>query len=210
VFTVCLKLLHPFAPFITEELWQQLREGQEGLEPSIMISVWPTPGNRDAVAEAEFQRVADLIQGIRRLRSEYRVDWSRRAPVTIEALDTPQLFKDQSVAIASLARLDPLEVVERVREEPSDALTVVAGGVRAFVAASGLFDVDGELKRLTGGIHTTTQAVERKEALLGREGFVAKAPPAVVERERRDLEQLRSELALMQEQLSRLQGMAGG
>jgi valyl-tRNA synthetase len=210
VFTTCLKLLHPFAPFVTEELWQQLREGQDTLEPSIMISAWPASGARDAVAEAEFQRVADLIQGIRRLRSEYRVDWSRRAPVTIEALDTPQLFRDQSVAIASLARLDPLEIVDRVREEPADALTVVAGGVRAFVSASGLFDIAGEVSRLTSGIKSTTEAVERKEALLGREGFVAKAPAAVVERERRDLEQLRAELALMQEQLSRLQGMAGG
>jgi valyl-tRNA synthetase len=210
VFTTCLKLLHPFAPFVTEELWQQLRDGQDGLEPSIMISAWPTPTERDPVAETEFQRVADLIQGIRRLRSEYRVDWSRRAPVTIEALDTPQLFRDQSVAIASLARLDPLEIVDRVREEPSGALTVVAGGVRAFVTASGLFDVDGERNRLTGGIKSTQEAVERKETLLSREGFVAKAPAAVVERERRDLEQLRAELALMQEQLSRLHGMASG
>jgi valyl-tRNA synthetase len=210
VLTICLKLLHPFAPFVTEELWQQLREGQETLEPSIMISAWPEPGKRDDSAETEFQRVADLIQGIRRLRSEYRVDWSRRAPVTIEALDTPQLFRDQSVAIASLARLDPLEIVDRARDEPSDALTVVAGGVRAFVAASGLFDVDGEVSRLTTGIQSTTQSVERKEALLGREGFIAKAPAAVVERERRDLEQLRSELSLMEEQLNRLRGIAGG
>ena len=180
------------------------------MEPSIMISAWPAPGSRDATAEAEFQRVADLIQGIRRLRSEYRVDWSRRAPVTIEALDAPDLFREQSVAIASLARLEPLEVVDRARDEPADALTVVAGGVRAFISASGLFDVTGELKRLANGIQSTTQALERKEALLGREGFVAKAPPAVVERERRDLEQLRSELALMEEQLSRLRGMASG
>ncbi|HEX3246144.1 MAG TPA: valine--tRNA ligase, partial [Chloroflexota bacterium] len=210
VFTICLKLLHPFAPFVTEELWQQLRDGQENLEPSIMISEWPQPSKRDATAEVEFQRVADLIQGIRRLRSEYRVDWSRRAPVTIEALDAPQLFRDQSLAIASLARLDPLEIVDRARDEPSDALTVVAGGVRAFVAASGLFDVAGEVTRITSGIRSTREAVDRKEALLGRQGFVSKAPPAVVERERRDLEQLRSELTLMEEQLNRLQGIARG
>jgi valyl-tRNA synthetase len=210
VFTICLKLLHPFAPFVTEELWQQLRDGQENLEPSIMISEWPQPSKRDATAEVEFQRVADLIQGIRRLRSEYRVDWSRRAPVTIEALDAPQLFRDQSLAIASLARLDPLEIVDRARDEPSDALTVVAGGVRAFVAASGLFDVAGEVTRITSGIRSTREAVDRKEALLGRQGFVSKAPAAVVERERRDLEQLRSELTLMEEQLNRLQGIARG
>ncbi|MFN0070129.1 MAG: valine--tRNA ligase [Chloroflexota bacterium] len=210
VFTTCLKLLHPFAPYITDELWQQLREGQDSMEPSIMISEWPIPGVRDGTAESEFQRVADLIQGIRRLRSEYRVDWSRRAPVTIEALDAPQLFREQSAVIAALARLDPIEIVEHAEVEPSNALTVVAGGVRAFVAASGLFDVAGEVNRLTSGIASTSQAVARKEALLSRDGFVAKAPAAVVERERRDLEQLRSELALMEDQLQHLQGLASG
>jgi valyl-tRNA synthetase len=215
-----LRLLHPFAPFVTEELWQTLRrpdpgqlpEGsdgqlqavQDGLAgrepaPSIMVAAWPTPGPRDLEAERAVDDVVALVTSVRNLRQEKGVEPRRFVPATLVGGARANLLRAQAGIIGGLARLEPVEVVEALPEPPREALPLVAGGFEAYLPAAGLFDVATERQRLLGEIGQVAQLVERSEALLARPGFTEKAKPEVVEAER-------TKLATNRERLERLRG----
>ena len=202
VLEVALRLLHPFAPFVTEEIWQTIRR-QEDAE-SLVIARWPTPEPRDERAEADFDDARELVVGLRRLRADYRVDWSRRVAATIEAGARNGLFREQAGWIAALGRLSPLEVVAQLPALPERALSVVAGGSRAFLPIEGLFDLEQELTRLNREREEASGLLDRTEQLLARPGFVERAPAEVVQRERDKRDELLQRLHLLDERLATL------
>jgi valyl-tRNA synthetase len=205
VLDTALRLLHPFAPFVTEVLWQTIRRPDDA--ESIMIAAWPTAGPRDPAAEETLGDLRELVVAIRRLRSDYRIDWSRRVAATVEAGGRAELFCEQAGLIAALGRLDPLEIVDRLDPLPQRALNVVVGGVRAFLPIEGLFDLSRELERLDRERDEVARVAERSENLLAS-GFAQKAPPEVVQKERDKLADLRQRLTLLDERLATLRVMS--
>ncbi|HEY8478016.1 MAG TPA: valine--tRNA ligase [Chloroflexota bacterium] len=201
-----LRLLHPVAPFVTEELWQRLRQPAEGQPESIMIAPWPEP-SRDALDPAatdDMEAIIDVIRSIRNVRAEYRVDPARRIPATIVAEKRVDLFTAQASIVAALARLDPLTVVPTLPSRPAQALTVVAGGVEVYLPLAGMFDVKQERERLQKELEEARQDVARAEALLARPGFVQRAPAEVVDRERERLAAARERVVRLEQRIASL------
>jgi valyl-tRNA synthetase len=172
-----------------------------------MIAAWPEAVSRERQVEAEFAAVSDLVTAVRRLRSDYRVDWSRRIEAIVEGGEQTELLQGQSPWLGSLSRLEPLEIVAAVSSPPRRALSVVAGGVRAFLPVAGLFDLEQELTRLDKERDQVATQAERSEQLLGRPGFVEKARPEVVQSERGKLDGLQQRLVLLDERIGTLRRM---
>jgi valyl-tRNA synthetase len=203
-----LRLLHPFAPFVTEEVWQSLmnrpaENAREGIPPSLMICPWVVAGEQDLEAESRMERVMDVIRGIRNTRAENGVDPGKFVPVKLLAHEWTDLMKSQSPVISALARVQPLEIQQRGKR-PKRALTLIAGGVEVYLPLEGLFDLDQEIRRLSQEIADTERNVQRSEALLGKPGFVEKAPAQVIAKEREKLESHRDRLSKLLERLEML------
>jgi valyl-tRNA synthetase len=220
VFEHTLRLLHPMMPFVTEELWQLVaRRRMAGpaqtdsgssldshLPPSIMIAPWPVGSDaRDPEAEARMESVFELVRGARNARAEYRVDAGRWVPAMIMSTDT-EFYQRFAPLVGELpsTRLRPVDVVDQHAEPPGQAVTVVGGGATLFLPLAGLMDVTTERARLQKERAEVLGEIERAQALLARAGFVEKAPPAVVQRERDKINALQERLAKLDERLAEL------
>jgi len=220
VFERVLLLLHPFAPFVTEELWQSFASGEGSRadgragdgrafrRTSIMVSSWPQAGPRDSAAEDAFGDLIALIQSVRRLKTDYRVGM-QQTPCVVEAGQRAGLLRGHLSVIRTLARLDPLDVVEHLDEPPSRALSVVAGGVQAYLPVEGLFDIALEATRLEREVAEAERQVERTAGQLAQRSFTENAPTEVVAQRREQLAEHRDRLARLRDRLKALRGLAG-
>ncbi|HZT08450.1 MAG TPA: valine--tRNA ligase [Chloroflexota bacterium] len=215
VFEHTLRLLHPMSPFVTEELWQTLVHGNAhdstqranaSVPPSVMIAPWPAAGGRDLEAEARVEAIIALARGIRNLRAEYHVDASRWAAAVLVAEQDVDFFERSAAIIGELpgVRLRPITVVDRVATLPEHAASIVAGGATIYVPLAGIVDVDRERARLERERDDVQREIERAETLLGRPGFVDRAPAEVVTREREKSATLRDRLAKLESLLEQL------
>jgi valyl-tRNA synthetase len=206
VLDACLRLLHPFTPFVTEELWGRLRtacrESRAGLQPqggweeALIVARWPEPvagGEEEMAAQASFGKVMDVVKAIRNARAEKGVEPSRRIPATISAGSDQVLFEGQRSLIAHLARLDPgrLTITNRLPVPPEEAVPLIVGSIEVFLPLAGMLDAQAERARLQGEIDAATAQIVRLEALLGG-AFAERAPAIVVDKERTKLEALKS------------------
>ncbi|MGQ9593467.1 MAG: valine--tRNA ligase [Anaerolineae bacterium] len=205
-----MRLLHPFMPYVTEEIWQHLREadGPEGWPDALIIAPWPKPGETDAEAEAQMVLLMDLIRGIRNVRAEFNVEAGKPIPALIAAGERLALLEAQRELLVRLARVDPqaLTLVERLAEPPRQAVTVLADGVEAYLPLAGLVDLEAERARLERELERTQQEMQRVERLLGNADFVAKAPADVVAREQEKLDRYREQREKLRERLRLLTG----
>ncbi len=178
-----LKLLHPFMPFITEDLWAKIAEGRKS---NLITADWPTYGdelvNADAVAELEW--VQTLITNIRSVRADMNIPPSKKAPLLLcgDTLD-PRL----AIYAPQLSPMARVEHVELASAVPDNALQTVVDGVQYAIPLAGLIDMDAERKRLAKEIEKAQSEIEKIDRKLGNEAFVAKAPEKVVtlQKERR-------------------------
>jgi valyl-tRNA synthetase len=210
VFERTLLLLHPFTPFVTEELWQSFAGGDTSQlrRTSIMVSGWPEAGPRDREAENAFGDVISLVQGVRRVKTDYRVG-TQLTPARLEAGTAARadLVREHASIVRALARLEPLDVVERFDVAPKRALSVVAGGVQAFLPVEGLFDVAQETARVEAEVADARRQVERTTAQLAQPSFTQKAPPQVVAQRREQLAEQEDRLARLQVRLQTLRDL---
>ena len=204
---IALRLLHPFAPFVTDQIWRGLRP--EGAPESIMVAAWPTIDGTERSIGRDMDDLRDIVVAVRRVRSEYRVEQAHRVAATVEAGNRRALFESEAGWIASLARIDPLVIETELNEPPPQSLTVVAGGVRIFVPVEGLFDLDAELGRLSDERDELLKQLERIRALLAKPAFVDRAKPEVVARERERLADLERRRQLVVERLGELEDLRG-
>jgi len=199
-----LRLLHPFMPFVTEELWQALPLPKE--TEALILASWPDPGRWQVDEEAE-ERMAllmDLIRGIRNVRAEYDVEPGKRIPAFFAAGPWADLLREQRDILTRLARIDPEQlVIEEAMEPPAQSATVVVGDVVGYLPLAGLVDLEAERARLAEQLEEIEGRIARSEALLAGE-FAQKAPPHVVEREREKLADLKATRRQLQERLERL------
>ncbi|HYO57770.1 valine--tRNA ligase [Archangium sp.] len=200
-----LRLLHPFMPFITEEIWQKLPMSRPA--DSIMISPFPEPDAslEDAAAEAEMGPVIAAIEGLRNIRGESNLPPSARITAYVQSPDarTRELLERWRGYLMPLAGLGELRVTA---PGPKPALSAAFVGPRmeVFVPLAGLIDVDAERERLRKEITRSEQEVGGIKRKLDNPNFVAKAPPDVVEKDRARVEELEARISKLRDNLNRL------
>jgi valyl-tRNA synthetase len=219
-----LRLLHPYMPFVTEELWQNLNgwpSAQAGLDPwqqSIMVAPWPQAGEApaDPAAERDFTLLMDTITAIRNARAEaiagapeaQKRDLARRRiAAQIGAGRYTALFTEYAPMLARLAQLDAaaIQIAPALATDGAAGLTqLVVGDVALALPLGDLIDKDAERARLGGELTGAESDIARLEKMLANEQFVTRAKPDVVARERDRLQAARDRLATLQERLAAL------
>jgi valyl-tRNA synthetase len=211
LFTVlegCLRLLHPYMAYVTEAAWLKMMRDQQPEWPSISLMPYPTRNEAwlNEQAERTFALLQEGITGIRNLRNEYKVEAARWIEITIVAGTDAPLLQQQAPLISKLARVDPehLTVVPDLPEKPQNAAALVLGTIEIFSPLAGLVDLAAERARLEKELQAAQQDVLRREQKLANENFVSKAPEAVVQRERDNLEAAQATVERLRERLSML------
>lgn len=177
-----LKLLHPFMPFITEEIWSHLGE-----EDKLIIAPWPTYEESDVFANEEEQMnlIISAIRSIRNVRAEMNVPPSKKAKLIIvakeEAKHTMELGTPYFTALASTLAV---EIKEQEMDIPQDAVSIVIEKAKLFIPLEDLVDFEKELERLTKEKEKLEGEIKRVEGKLSNQGFLAKAPQSLVEEEK--------------------------
>ena len=194
VLETTLRLLHPFMPFITEELWQRLPHAGD----SIMVAPYPKAGRRRAAAaEREMEAVMAVVTAVRNIRGEMRIAPGTTLAVTLRpAAAERALYEGQRALVEALGRARL--TVDPAARRAKDTALAVAGRAEVYVDLAGVVDVTAERQRLDKEIKRAGEAVEFLRAKLARPEFVARAPAEIVAKERERLaeqEALRAKLA---------------
>ena len=201
-----LRLLHPFMPFITEELWQNLTDGlpdAANLTESIMIAPFPRTdaGMTDPIADSWADLVMGLVRGIRNVRAEKKVEPGRRIEAVL--FNGRQLGSAGRTFLENLAQCS-LQLRSPEAERPEDSVMVVSKNTEAYLPIAGLFDLDVERKRLSKELDELRDRAQHVKARLDNRDFLSKAPADVVERERQKLAKWEERKARIQERMARL------
>ncbi len=206
----CLRLLHPFMPYVTEAAWQFLWRGHEDTcdAVSVMLARYPTRLDTlgDAKAEEDFGLLQDIVTGIRNVRNEYKVEAGRWVTATVVAGERASLVREQAHLVSRLARVDAeqLVVVESLAERPVEVATLVFGSVEVFLPLAGMVDVAAERVRLGKELADAEADMQRRETRLAHADFVAKAPTHVVQKERDGLADSQARVERLRERLNAL------
>lgn len=207
VLEVILRLAHPFMPFITEEIWQRIK-AQAGVSgETIMLQAWPVANESriDTAAEGDIEWVKQLMLGVRQIRGEMKISMAKRIDIIVANASAEDLRRlaDFEPLLSKLAKLESVRVLAAGEEAPMSATTLV-GEMEVLVPMAGLIDRDAELARLDKEVARLEGEVKRVGGKLANEGFVAKAPAEVLEKERAKLAEAEQALAKMVEQRSKI------
>ena len=217
VLDTSLRLLHPFTPFITEELWGHLRRAvlasplaalAADWPEALIVASWPMPRPEEgweAGKLAEFSLLQEVIRAVRNLRSEKNVPPGKRIPAALVSESAYAMLESQRPALAALAGLDAaaLSIQPAIPARPEGSVALVVGPVEIYLPLAGLVDLGEARQRMEKDLAETQAQIERLEKLLGS-SFAEKAPPPVVQKERDKLagyqetaEKLRGQLAAL-------------
>lgn len=199
-----LKMLHPFMPFITEEIYCNLTD-----EESIMLAQWPEYKEEWNFAEDEIavETIKEAVRGIRNIRAEMNVSPKKKATVYVvsENEDVRNIFKNGEVFFATLGYASEVLIQEDKTGIADDAVSTVIPEAVIYMPFAELVDIAKELERLQKEQKKLQGEIKRCEGMLGNERFVSKAPAAKVEEERAKLEKYTQMLAQVKERLAQLQ-----
>ncbi len=199
ILNTILKLWHPYMPFVTEAIWKEIY----GQDTMLMVEKWPVVIPSVAEESLEFGIIRNIITGIRTLRSENKIEPAKLLVATMSAGDKKKLLEENAEVIKKLARLEDLKI-ESTIEKPQSAVGFVEGGVEVYIDLGGVVDVEKEKTRLTKEIADLEKYVNAQESKLQNQDFVARAPAAVVEGEKKKLAEAREKLAKLSTQLNSL------
>ena len=212
VLETSLRLLHPYMPFITEELWQDLKKRlPQGWQTTESIVVATYPETREVFIDPEAERVMEsiieIIHSIRNARAQYKVENTRWVEVQIYAGELKPDITPYSQTIQTLARVRPVTFLDgRLEGQPSEnTLVLVLKDSDVVIPMESMVDREAERKRLQKEIEQGQAQVTRLEARLKDRAFLTKAPQAIIEKEREKLYTLTDKLERLKEQLTRLQ-----
>ena len=196
-----LKLLHPFMPFVTEEIWQSLPHEGEAL----IVAPWPEyeEGHAFPQAEVEMKKVMELITAVRTRRSEMNVPPSKKAHLMVETA-APQAFVTEQEAIARLAYCSSVEVGEHF-EQTEGSVTVVTAACRGYLPMDDLVDKKAETARLQKELEGAKKQLATAQAKLQNEKFISKAPQNVIDGVKDNAEKLQEKVRMIEESLKALQ-----
>ena len=195
-----LKLLHPFMPFITEEIWQTLPHDGE----SIMISEWPVYKDEHnfSVKEQEMDRIMEAVRAIRNRRAEMNVPPSKKAKYYI-ATAHKDTFKKAGIFMQRLASCSEAEIGDSF--EIDDAVCIVTTDAKIYIPLGELVDFEKEIARLNKEKEKVLKDLEFIDKKLNNENFVAKAPKTVVDGQREAAQKLRDKIAMIDESIEKFQ-----
>ena len=195
-----LKLLHPFMPFITEEIWQTLPHDGE----SIMISEWPVYKDEHnfSVEEQEMDRIMEAVRAIRNRRAEMNVPPSKKAKYYI-ATAHKDTFEKAGIFMQRLASCSEAEIGDSF--EIDDAVCIVTTDAKIYIPLGELVDFEKEIARLNKEKEKVLKDLEFIDKKLNNENFVAKAPKAVVDGQREAAQKLRDKIAMIDESIEKFQ-----
>ncbi|NIQ95086.1 MAG: valine--tRNA ligase [Desulfuromonadales bacterium] len=203
-----LRLLHPFMPFITEEIWQAL-PGERPAE-SIMQAAYPDGAELpvDEAGAEKMELIMEVVKGIRNIRGEMDVAPSRQVTAVLDCKSevSAAVMAEGEGYIKALARVDDLSYGAGV-ERPAQAATQVAGDVEVLLPLAGLIDVEEEEKRLDKEIAKAQKDVDFFTKKLSNEKFVANAPPQVLEKDRGKLAAAEEKLGILHDSLKKIQAL---
>jgi len=196
-----LRLLHPFMPFITEEIWQHIpHEGE-----SVMVSPWPDneASKIDDVAEANMTAIMETIKSIRNMRAEVKAVPSKKSAVVLHfASETLQtVFASNQGYLTVLASAQPITLEPLSAVKPENAMTAVVNGVEIYLPLKGLIDVEKETARLNKELDMLDNEIKRVTGKLSNVGFIGKAPAELVEKEREKQKGFEEKRSTVQERL---------
>ena len=207
VLEVVLRLAHPFMPFITEEIWQRLKAPAGVQGETLMLQPWPVANEAriDAAAEGDIEWVKALMLGVRQIRGEMKISMAKRIDIIVAnaSAEDQRRLADFEPLLNKLAKLESVRVLAAGEEAPMSATTLV-GEMEVLVPMAGLIDKDAELARLDKEIGRLDGEVKRVGGKLANEGFVAKAPAEVLEKERAKLAEAEQALAKLVEQREKI------
>src|SRR5579859_2903870 len=189
-----LRLLHPFMPFVTEEVWQYLYhisgpDQERWAAPALIVAPWPRTNSQaiDHQAEQSFGLLQETIARIRDARNQVNVEPARRIPVILVAGSQAPMLEAQAPLIEFLARTETPQVHAHLEQKPGQSMSQLAGSVEIYLPLAGMLDLDKERERLDKEIAHAQQEVSRLQAKLTNESFVNRAKAEVVEKEREKL-----------------------
>ncbi len=201
IFDISLRLLHPFTPFVTEEIWGHLRRAVldsgasnifDDSPLALIVAKFPEPRDPEGWEEskiADFALIQDVVRSIRNLRAEKNVAPSKRLAAQFAAGDKADLLKGQSAVIAALAGLnvDEVKIEKSIQQKPEDSAAIVVGSVEIYIPFAGMVDLANDKPRLEKELKEAQSHIERLEKLLSSD-FANKAPATLVQKEREKLD----------------------
>ncbi len=199
-----LKLLHPFMPFITEALWQQVPHVGE----SIMVASWPEAGTSDPEAEEAFNALIELVRGIRNARAEAGVEPAKWIAADVYPGALTASFNEMRAELGFLGRIadDHLVIDDGEPRHAPQSLTVLASSVIASLPLADMVDLDAERARLGNELAEAQMEKGRAEAQLANESFLARAPEKVVAVQRERLARATEQISVLESRLADLGG----
>ena len=202
VLSQALKLLHPFMPFITEEIYQAL----PGSEKTIMTQQWPayTEQLNFAADEESFTKIVDLIKAVRAVRAEMNVHPTKRASLILETADKAA-FEMGGQYLAKFAFATDVTITEKYEGSTDGMVQIVTSAARGFIPMMELIDREKEIARLNKEKASAEKEIAMFEKQLSNEGFVSKAPAAVVDGIRQKLAKVQDKLAMIEDSLKAFQ-----
>ena len=211
VLDTVLRLLHPFMPFITEEIWQRLEKSkhESTQQKALIVEHYPSSkdsdGQRDLTAEEMFTNIQDFIRTIRNIRAEKKVDAARDIEGYIASESTFDDLVGLSSAITALAKVNPLHIVHSASEAPVEQVASgITGAGTVILPLGGLFDLAEERSRLEKEKASLEEEIARQNLKLQNPQFVSKAPAEIVEKEHNKLESAKSQIEAVDQRLSEL------
>ncbi len=199
-----LKLLHPYMPFVTEEIFTTIQDEEE----SIMISKWPeyTEELSFAAEEKEIETIKEAVRAIRNVRTGMNVAPSRKAKVFVVSADAAirGIFKDGEIYFKPLSYASEIEIKEDKAGIPEDAVSAVIAGATLYMPFAELVDISAEIERLTKEQARLEGEIKRSNGMLSNEKFISKAPEAKVNEEKEKLKKYQQMLNDVNERLASL------
>ena len=203
-----LRMLHPFMPFLTEEIWQSVSPLADQAGKSIMLAPWPGRQNDlvDAESEAEIEWLKEIIVGIRTIRSESNIPPATELPVFVvnaTELDRERFSRNEAY-LGRLAKVSGITVLSG-EEPPPASLMALCGDLEIRVPMAGVIDIEAELKRLDKEIYRRREEVAKLEGKLSNKAFTERAPADIVEAEKHKKEQAETALATLGRQRTQIE-----
>ena len=206
VLSTSLRLLHPYMPFVTEEIWSHLRtlRPEIGTE-HIIVADWPVDTGRSGdPAVADINRLAEVVKAIRNARHEAKVEAGRWIEAVVHPGPHRPILDNESDFVTRLARVRPLRLLDDGGEPPEKAISMVAGEIEIFLPLEGMVDLDAERARLEREIDQLVDEVDRVITLLDNRNFVQKAPAEIVQKHRDRQTAAEAEMAVLRQRLETL------
>ena len=183
VLTNILKMMHPFMPFITEEIYHNLPVHEE----TIMLTAWPTVEEewKDEQAAADMQEIMNAIKAIRNIRAEFNVNPGQKIQAMLEAEPEKKTLAETGLdAIKTMAAVGTMSVTDALAEKPRHAISALTGLGAIYVPLEGLIDLEKEKARINKELKKVEADLQQAEGKLNNEKFTAKAPAEVIEKEK--------------------------